>query len=159
MKWSPRTLRIGLNAYGPYLGAGVNVTYIANDWREVRVSMKLRWYNRNAVGTHFGGSLYTMVDPHLMLMLMNLLGDGYIVWDKAAQIDFKKPGRGTVYSTIRISDEDLDLIRRETAGGKTFLPEFDLEIVDGNENLIAAVKKTLYVREKSERDRPSGRVN
>jgi acyl-coenzyme A thioesterase PaaI-like protein len=155
MKWSPRTLRIGLNLYGPYLGAGVKVNYIARDWREARVSMKLRWYNRNAVGTHFGGSLYAMVDPHLMLMLMHLLGDGYVVWDKAAQIDFKKPGRGTVHSTIRITDEDLDLIRRQTVGGKTFLPEFDLEVVDGNGNLIATVKKILYVRKKTERDRSS----
>ena len=158
MKWSPRILKAVLNIYGPYLGAGVKVTYIADDWREVRVSMKLRWYNRNAVGTHFGGSLYTMVDPHLMLMLMNLLGEGYVVWDKAAQIDFKKPGRGVVHSTIRVTDEDLDLIRRETAGGKTFLPEFDLRIVDGNENLIASVTKTLYVRKKSDSDRLPERV-
>jgi hypothetical protein len=157
MKWSPRTLRTGLNLYGPYLGAGVKVHYIADDWREVRVSMKLRWYNRNAVGTHFGGSLYAMVDPRLMLMLMHLLGDGYVVWDKAAHIDFKKPGRGAVHSTIRLSDEDLDWIRRQTAGGKTCLPEFDLEIVDGNGSLIAAVKKILYVREKSERDRSAGK--
>ena len=153
MRWSPRTLRFGLNIFGPYLGAGVKVDYIAEDWREVRVSMKLRWYNRNAVGTHFGGSLYTIVDPHPMLMLIHLLGDDYIVWDKSASIDYRKPGRGTVHSTIRITDDDLDRIRRETAGGNKFLPEFDIEVLDGNQDLIAAVRKTLYVRKKGGHDR------
>jgi acyl-coenzyme A thioesterase PaaI-like protein len=152
MRWSPRTLRFGLNIFGPYLGAGVKVDYIAGDWREVRVSMKLRWYNRNAVGTHFGGSLYTIVDPHPMLMLIHLLGEDYIVWDKSASIDYRKPGRGTVYSTIRITDDDLDRIRHETAGGNKFLPEFNIEVLDGNQDLIAAVRKTLYVRKKGDHD-------
>jgi acyl-coenzyme A thioesterase PaaI-like protein len=142
-----------LNIFGPYLGAGVKVDYIAEDWREVRVSMKLRWYNRNAVGTHFGGSLYTIVDPHPMLMLIHLLGDDYIVWDKSASIDYRKPGRGTVYSTIRITDDDLDRVRRETAGGNKYLPEFDIEVLDGNQDLIAVVRKTLYVRKKGDHDR------
>ncbi len=155
MKWSPRTLRFGLNIFGPYLGAGVKVEHIAEDWREVRVSMKLRWYNRNAVGTHFGGSLYTIVDPHPMLMLMHLLGDDYIVWDKSASVDYRKPGRGTVYSTIRIMDDDLDRIRRETADGNKFLPEFDIEVLDENNEVVAAVRKTLYVRKKGERNRQS----
>ena len=155
MKWSPRTLRFGLNIFGPYLGAGVKVEHIAEDWREVRVSMKLRWYNRNAVGTHFGGSLYTIVDPHPMLMLMHLLGDDYIVWDKSASIDYRKPGRGTVYSTIRIMDDDLDRIRRETADGNKFLPEFDIEVLDENNEVVAAVRKTLYVRKKGSRKRQS----
>ncbi len=75
MKWTPRRLKLVLRLYPPYLGAGVNVTRIDPDWHELHVSMKLRWYNRNAVGTHFGGSLYSMVDPHLMLLLMGLLGD------------------------------------------------------------------------------------
>ena len=156
MKWSPRTLRFGLNIFGPYVGAGVKVEHIAEDWRELRVSMKLRWYNRNAVGTHFGGSLYSFVDPHPMLMLMHLLGNAYVVWDKAAHIEYIKPGRGTVHSTIRITDDDLERIRRETADGNKFLPEFDIEVLDDNDELIATVRKTLYVRRKRERDRSSG---
>ncbi len=87
MKWTPRRLKFALNVYPPYLGAGVSITKVDRDWRELKVSMKLRWYNRNAVGSHFGGSLYSMVDPHLMLLLMKLLGEDYVVWDKAASID------------------------------------------------------------------------
>ena len=88
MNFTPKQLKRILNLYPPYLGAGVRVTYIREDWKELHVSMSLRWFNRNAVGTHFGGSLYSMVDPHLMLLLMQLLGKEYLVWDKAANIEF-----------------------------------------------------------------------
>ena len=107
MKLTPRLLRWLLNIYGPYLGAGIRVELISADWRESQVSMKLRWYNRNAVGSHFGGSLYAMVDPHLMLMLMHILGNDYIVWDKSAEIDFVRPGRGRVMANFAITDEEL----------------------------------------------------
>ena len=85
MRITPKRLRTILNFYPPYIGAGIHVDNIADDWRQIDVSMRLRWYNRNAVRTHFGGSLYSMVDPHLMLMLMQLLGREYIVWDKSAE--------------------------------------------------------------------------
>ncbi len=91
----------------------MKVDYIAKDWKETHVSMKLRWYNRNAVGTHFGGSLYSMVDPHLMLILMQLLGKNYIVWDKSASIDFRRPGQGRVYSKMKITDDDLNYHSRD----------------------------------------------
>ena len=84
---APNQLKLVLNIYPPYLGAGIRVEYISEDWKELRVSMRLRWYNRNAVGTHFGGSLYAMIDPHLMLLLMRLLGKDYLVWDKMASIE------------------------------------------------------------------------
>ena len=148
MKISPRLLKFILNIYGPYLGAGVRVDYIAKDWKETHVSMKLRWYNRNAVGTHFGGSLYSMVDPHLMLMLMQLLGKEYIVWDKSARIDFRRPGRGRVYSKMEITDDDLNDIRESLKSKSKVLKEFDVVIADDNEKAVARVKKTLYIRRK-----------
>ena len=81
-------IKHALNIWSPYLGAGIKIEYIRKDWKEMKVSMKLRFYNRNIMNTHFGGSLYSMVDPHIMLMLMQLLGEDYIVWDKSAEIDF-----------------------------------------------------------------------
>jgi hypothetical protein len=104
MQWTTRRLKFVLNLYGPYLGAGIRIRNISLDWRQLQVSMKLRWYNRNAVGTHFGGSLYSMVDPHLMLLLMKLIGKGYTIWDQAAEITFKEPGKGTVSAIITITD-------------------------------------------------------
>jgi len=146
MKWTPKRLKFLLNIYPPYLGAGVRVTHVGDDWREIHVAMKLRWYNRNRVGTHFGGSLYAMVEPHPMLMLIQLLGRDYIVWDKLAEIEFVAPGKGTVRSVVRITDQQLAAIKQNTANGNRYLPEFDLQVVDAENKIVAKIKKTVYVR-------------
>jgi hypothetical protein len=148
MKWTPRRLRQFLNAYPPYVGAGVRIAHIDADWREIHVAMKLRWWNRNAVGTHFGGSLYSMVDPHLMLLFIRGLGPEYVVWDRSATIDFRKPGRGTLKAVLRVSDSDLEEARRATAGGAAYRPTFDVEILDEDGDVVALVTKTLHIREK-----------
>ena len=123
MKFTPKLMKLGLNLYPPYLGAGVKITHISKDWQELHVSMALRSYNRNAVGTHFGGSLYSMVDPHLMLLLIQLLGDEYWVWDKTAEIKFIKASKHKVTSIIKISSDDLKEIKRQTLNG-------DMELIN-----------------------------
>jgi len=145
MKWTPRRLKLVLNLYPPYVFAGVKIERVDPEWREIRVSMKLRWFNKNAVGTHFGGSLYSMVDPHLVLLLMQRLGPKYTVWDRAAAIRYRKPGRGRVRSTVRISDDDVETIRRETAGGETYRPTYELSILDEAGDTVATVTKELHV--------------
>ncbi|QBF24211.1 DUF4442 domain-containing protein [Pseudomonas tructae] len=141
-----RRLRWLLNIYPPYLGAGIRVLSVSPDLRHIRVRMGLRWFNRNYVGTQFGGSLYSMVDPFYMLMLMELLGREYIVWDKAAAIDFVSPGKGPVFADLRIDDALLDDIRQHTAGGKKYLPRLQVDVRDAAGELVARVDKTLYVR-------------
>lgn len=141
-----RFLRWAMNFYPPYLGAGVRIQHIAGDFREVRVKMGLSWYNRNYVGTQFGGSLYSMTDPFFMLMVMENLGSDYIVWDKAASIDFIAPGKGPVYADFRIEEALLDEIRQRTAGGDKYLPQLHVDVHDGDGTLVARVHKTLYVR-------------
>lgn len=141
-----RFLRWAMNFYPPYLGAGVRIQHIAGDFREVRVKMGLGWYNRNYVGTQFGGSLYSMTDPFFMLMVMENLGSDYIVWDKAASIDFIAPGKGSVYADFRIEEALLDEIRQRTAGGDKYLPQLHVDVHDGDGTLVARVHKTLYVR-------------
>ncbi|MED5238278.1 MAG: DUF4442 domain-containing protein [Pseudomonadota bacterium] len=145
---SPAGLRWFLNLYGPYLGAGVRVDYLAEDFRELKVSMGLHWYNRNYVGTHFGGSLYSMIDPFYMLMVMNVLGPDYVVWDKSASIDFIRPGKGRVCAHFHLSDETIDRIRKHTASGDKYLPQWDIDIVDEQGQCVARVSKTLYIRRK-----------
>ena len=141
-----RLLRWAMNFYPPYLGAGVRIQHIAGDFREIRVKMGLGWYNRNYVGTQFGGSLYSMTDPFFMLMVMENLGSDYIVWDKAASIDFIAPGTGPVYADFRIDEALLDEIRQHTAGGDKYLPQLHVDVHDGDGTLVARVHKTLYVR-------------
>ncbi|MFS0825336.1 DUF4442 domain-containing protein [Pseudomonas phoenicis] len=141
-----RTLRWLLNCYPPYLGAGIRVLSISPDLRRIAVRMKLTFWNRNYVGTQFGGSLYSMVDPFYMLLLIEQLGSGYIVWDKAASIDFIAPGKGPVYAEFEIDDALLDEIRQQTATGKKYLPRLQVDIRDEAGELVARVDKTLYVR-------------
>ena len=148
MKWSPRLLKMVLNIYGPYLGAGIRITHIDPQWREIRVSMKLRWYNRNIMGSHFGGSLYAMVDPQMMLMLMNRLGTDYIVWDQAAEIHYVKPARGRIEAHLSLEDACLDEIKLKTADGAPYRPSFDITICDESGEVVTKVKKVLYVRKK-----------
>src|SRR5437879_103767 len=106
-----RALRRGVNLWPPFLGAGIRVKHIASDMKAIDVEMKLRWWNANYVGTQFGGSLFAMTDAFYMLMLMANLGRDYIVWDKAASIRYKKPGKGTVTANFRLNDAQLDDIR------------------------------------------------
>ena len=148
--WNSEALRALLHAYPPYAGAGVLVTHIAEDASEVRVEMPLTDSNVNLVGTHFGGSLYSMVDPHLMLLLVQRLGPDYVVWDKEANINFRKPGVGTVHATIRITDKEVEVIRSATAKGDKHLPQWTLAVLDEQDEVIATVLKTLYVRRKRE---------
>ena len=141
-----RFLRWAMNFYPPYLGAGIRIQSLAADMRQIRVRMGLGWYNRNYVGTQFGGSLYSMTDPFFMLMIMENLGRDYIVWDKAASIDFISPGKGPVHAEFRIDDELLAQIRQHTADGDKYLPELRVEVRDDEGTLVAIVHKTLYIR-------------
>ena len=143
-----RILKFGMNLWPPFLGAGIKVNTYRADSRKVVVSMKLRWYNRNYVGTHFGGSLAAMTDPFYMLMLIHILGNEYTVWDKTSTIDFIAPGRGLVTARFRLKDEQIKEIKENTAKGDAYLPEFSVDIVNESGEVIATVKKILYVRKK-----------
>ena len=151
-----QTLKRLINWYPPYLGAGIRVTKLAPDFSEIRVAMKLRWYNRNYVGTHFGGSLYAMVDPFFMLMLMNQLGRDYVVWDQSARIEFLKPGRGTVTARFRIPPQVLSDIRSRADGGERVRPKFKVAVRDQQADTVARAEKTLYVRRKRPGDDSKG---
>jgi acyl-coenzyme A thioesterase PaaI-like protein len=140
-----RFLRL-MGIYPPYLGAGVRVRHAAPDLSRVEVEMPLTRWNRNFVGTHFGGSLYSMCDPFFMLMLMARLGRDYVVWDRSASIEFLRPGRGTVRATFELPAARLEEIRRQVEGGAKASPRFDVQVVDRDGRAIARVEKTLYVR-------------
>jgi len=147
---SARTVRRALNWYPPLRFAGVRVLEIADDWRHARVVLRRRWYNRNYVGTHFGGSLFAMTDPFWMIMTLRRLGDDYIVWDKAAEIEFVAPGREDVYAEFHVDDAMLDEIRAATATGEKYLRWCETVVATRTGEVIARVRKQLYVRRKRE---------
>lgn len=146
-KKRPILLRL-INLWPPYLGSGIRVTRISEDLRTYEVRMKLRWYNRNYVGTHYGGSLYSMCDPFFMLILLEGLGRGYEVWDKWASIRFRRPGRGTVHATFHVPDAEIEAIRRQADSEGKAEPRFTVEIRDGSGETVAEVEKLLHVRPK-----------
>jgi acyl-coenzyme A thioesterase PaaI-like protein len=141
-------LKLGMNLWPPFVGAGIRVARIAADFREIVVEMPLRPYNRNYFGTHFGGSLYAMTDPFFALMVLHNLPPGYLVWDKAASIDFVAPGRSRVRAVFRLTQEDLDTIVRMTEGGDKHLHCFSVDVTDAEGLVVARVGKIVYVRKK-----------
>lgn len=140
--------RHGLNLWPPFFAAGVHVTHLSSDWRHARVELRPRPWNRNAVGTHFGGSLFAMTDPFWMLLVMRSLGRDYYVWDRAASIDFLRPGRGVVHAAFGLDDATLQDIRDQSAGGDKHLRWFETPVVDAAGETVALVRKQLYVRRK-----------
>ena len=139
-------LRRWINLWPPFLGAGIRVQHIASDMKSIDVEMKLRWWNANYVGTHFGGSLFAITDAFYMLMLMANLGPDYIVWDKAASVRYKKPGRSTVRAEFRLNDSQIDDIREKLKTLRKYEPVFTVEVKDDQGIVIAEVEKLLYVR-------------
>lgn len=138
-----------LNFWPPFLGAGISVDYIAPDFTKIIVSMNLKFWNKNYVNTHFGGSLYSMTDPFFMLMLMERLGPDYIVWDKAASIDFKRPGKGKVTAIFEISNEKIESIKQDVETNEKIFPIFNVDVINDEGTVICSVEKVLYVKKKA----------
>lgn len=141
-------LRRYMNVWPPFLFGGIRVTRISDDFRHARVELRQRWYNRNYVGTHFGGSLFAMVDPFWMIMVMRRLGPGYMVWDQAGEIVFEKPGRGTVVAEFELEDDIVGELRAAAEGGDKVLRWFETPVKDAAGDVVARVRKQVYVRKK-----------
>lgn len=144
-------LRHLLNLWPPFLFSGIHVTAIGEDFRHARVELRMRPWNRNYVGTHFGGSLFAMTDPFWMLLAMKSLGREFIVWDKAGAIDFIKPGRGTVHADFDLDEATLAELRATTRDGAKALHWFQTDVVDASGEVVARMRKQLYIRRKPER--------
>ena len=151
LRYPPWLFRLRLNFWPPFLGAGIRVRRIAADFREIVVEMPLRFYNRGYHGTHFGGSLYAMTDPFFALMVIRNLPHDYVVWDRAASIDFISPGRSRMRAAFALTQEDVDRIVERTAGGDKHLHLFKVDVVDDEGLVVARVEKIVYVRRRRPR--------
>jgi acyl-coenzyme A thioesterase PaaI-like protein len=148
--WNTRLARWGFNWFPAYRGTGARITYIASDWCEVRISLPLTWRTRNYVGTIFGGSMYAAVDPMYMVMLIKLLGPGYVVWDKAATIRFLKPGRDTLYASFRLTPADVTTLKAEADHNGRAEREFTVQLVNAAGEVHATCQQVLSVRRRAE---------
>jgi len=135
-----------LNLWGPFLGNGIRVVEATSDWRYVRVELRQHWWNKNLVGTAFGGALFAMCDPFYMVMLVINLGPDYLVWDRAATIHFRRPGRGTVHAEFRLSAEQLDAVRAAADRDGRHDATFTATVTDAEGTAVAEVEKVIYLR-------------
>lgn len=140
--------RYFFNFFPAYRGSGARVLYIASDWKEVKIKVPLSWRTRNYVGTIYGGSMYGAVDPIYMLMWMRILGKDYIVWDKAANIRFKKPGTKTLYAHFKLEDPEIEEVRRLLQTEKSLDRHYRVDLIDESGLLCAEVDKVVYLRKK-----------
>ena len=138
-----------INWYPPYIGAGIKLKKVNQDKTRMEVELRKTWFNKNLFGTHFGGSLYSMCDPFYVFIVHNYLGKGYVVWDKSAEIKFIKPGTGKVRAIFEISQEKLLQLKGEvdSAGKHTVI--FETVIKNESDELVAKVRKEIYMRKKS----------
>ena len=144
--WRTRLTRWRFNWFPAYRGTGAWVMYIASDWREVRIKLPLNIQTYNYVGTIFGGSMYAAVDPFYMIMLIRNLGKGYVVWDKAASIRFKKPGRTTLYARFTLNEAELVAIRAALEQARSIDRTYRVELTDAQGVVCAEIEKVIYIR-------------
>ncbi len=143
-----RLTRWGFNFFPAYWGTGAAITYIDDNWREVRIVLPLTWRTRNYVGTLFGGSIYGAVDPIYMVMLIRILGPEYVVWDKGATVQFKRPGRTTLHARFVLDVQETDAIEAELAQSPAIERVYQVHLVDADGVVHASVTKTLHIRRK-----------
>jgi acyl-coenzyme A thioesterase PaaI-like protein len=149
-----RILRRLYNLWPCYLGTGVHIKYMADDFRDFRIELPLNWRTRNYVGTIFGGSMYGAVDPVYMLMLIKNLGPGYEVWDKAASIRFRRPGRARLHAECKLDEEQIRKIR-ELSSEEPLDQVYSIDLVDDDGTICATVEKTVHIRKRSNAANPS----
>ena len=136
------------NFWPPFWGAGIKIDTISKDYKYARTLLKRRPWTRNIVGTQFGGSIYAMVDPIYMVMLMMVLGRDYIVWDKAATIRFRKPGRTNLTAEFTLNDDEINLIKEQLQKADKYDWQKTVLVKDKSGEVIAEIHKTVHVRNK-----------
>ena len=144
----PWLIRNAINLWPPFRGAGIRIDALSADYMHCTVSLKFRWWNKNANRSQYGGSMFSMTDPIYPLMLMGILGNDYVVWDKAASIDYVAPGTKQLFAEFVLSQQQVDDIIAATAGGEKVLPEFKVIIRDSGGRCVAKIRRTLYLRKK-----------
>ena len=146
--WKPLVVRLGFNLHPAYRRTGGRVDYVSPDLSTIRVRVPLNRSTRNLVGTIFGGSLFAITDgPHPFLLIL-ALGRDYVIWDKAASIQYKRPGRTTLYGDCTITAQEIaevrDILTRQ--------PEVDrvyrVELKDENGIVHSVVERTVYIANK-----------
>ncbi len=140
---SPKAFRRAMRFFPAIRNTGVIVDHISDDWYHWELRLPMSMKTRNYVGTHFGGTLYSSMDPHIMLAWMHILGPDFIVWDKAGSVRFRKPGKGTLRSAFTLSAEDEAEVRALARGAKLD-KTYKLAWTDAQGDVVAEVEKVVH---------------
>ncbi|MBL7778184.1 MAG: DUF4442 domain-containing protein [Chitinophagales bacterium] len=144
-----RSMRWAFNWWPCIWCTGGKVEFIAADYKELHVSIKLNIRTRNRVGTVYGGSIYSSVDPYFMLLLMEVLGKNYVVWDKGASMKFVRPITEKVKCRFLITDDLVEELKQRVAENGEHSFDLPLQYEDDNGKVYAVFTKQLYVASKS----------
>jgi acyl-coenzyme A thioesterase PaaI-like protein len=137
-----------MNWYPMYFGTGGKILFWAGDSTELHLRLRLNIWTYNYVGTIFGGSLFAASDPFYMLMLFKALGSKYVVWDKSANIRFKKPGKTTLYAKYKITEEDFDRIKSIVVEKGETTHNFLIQWMDKDQVVYAEIERQCYIADK-----------
>ncbi|MCR2801377.1 DUF4442 domain-containing protein [Microbacterium sp. zg-Y818] len=148
MRITPRRMAVGMSLWAPNLFSGIRVRRFSPDWTEATVELHVNVITRNYVKTAFGGSMSAMTDPYFFMLVMHQLGRGYVVWDTRGEIEFVKPGRGVLTAHFHVPPEKADELRERARGGAKVLEWFETDVTDAAGDVVARVRRELYVREK-----------
>ncbi|PCI10531.1 MAG: DUF4442 domain-containing protein [Flavobacteriaceae bacterium] len=133
-----------------YRRSTAKVINISKDLLEVRIKLPISYKNKNYVNSIFGGSMFSAVDPIPMVQLINLIGEDFVVWDKAAKISFKRPAKETLYADFKYSMNELEDIKNKITQENEL--EFIKTILLTNKDktiVYCEVQKTIYVANKT----------
>ncbi|MBD7956887.1 DUF4442 domain-containing protein [Microbacterium sp. Sa4CUA7] len=148
MRITPRRLAVGMSLWAPNLFSGIRIRRFSPDWTEATVELHVNLFTRNYVKTAFGGSMSAMTDPYFFMLVMHQLGRDYVVWDTRGEIAFIKPGRGRLTAHFHVPPAKVDELRERARDGAKVLEWFETDITDAGGDLVARVRREVYVREK-----------
>ena len=148
MKITPRRLALGMSLWAPNFFSGIRIHRFSEDWTRATVKLHINVFTRNYVGTAFGGSMSAMTDPYFFMLVMHQLGGDYVVWDTRGEIEFIKPGRGVLTAEFHVSADKVQKLRERAQGGAKVLERFETVITDRDGDIVAKVRREVYIREK-----------
>ncbi|MCA0131363.1 DUF4442 domain-containing protein [Winogradskyella alexanderae] len=140
--------KYGFNWSPMYRRTTAKIIEVSDDLLYIKIRLKLNWKNRNYAGTMFGGSMLAATDPIYMIQLIQILGDNYVVWDKAVDAKYKKPAKGTIYGEFIFTEEEIEKIKEKIKNDNQLDIVKAMSLVDENNNTIASFNKTLYIADK-----------
>jgi hypothetical protein len=136
--------------YSPmYKRTNARLISVSEDLHKVKIKISLNYKNKNYMGTMFGGSMLSATDPIYMIQLLQILGDDYVVWDKATNIRFKKPANQHSYALFAFTSDEIIQIKEDVATKNEIDLLKTLTIESNSNQIFAVVEKTIYISTKS----------